>query len=108
MEYTGTLLRHAEVRTVPIDGEGHFGPCICMEIELTNSARNSMHVEKLFPRDHIKQANDEAHGLKKGMRVKVQAPLVGMRLVARNATHIEPFPEPANDLFQEEPSQCPA
>lgn len=108
LAYKGTLLRHAELRHVQIDGEGHLVPCICMEVELENGARTPMHVEKLFPRDDIKQATEEAHSLKKGMRVEVQAPLVGLRLVARNATCITPIPEPANDLFQEELSQCQA
>ena len=73
-----------------------------MDIELDNALRNVMHVEQPFPAASFEQARAAAHRLKKGMRVTVQAPLVGIRLVAGNATHIHVIPEP-----QQEEIPCP-
>lgn len=88
MEYSGTLTRQAEARTMLLDTEGHSVPVLCMEIELDNTLHTHMHVEQPFPAAAFKQAEAAAHRLKKGMRVTVQAPLVGIRLVAGNAAHI--------------------
>lgn len=73
---------------------------LCMDLELENLHRTHLHVEQPFPEGHHAQAEADAHRLKKGMRVTVQAPLVGMRLVARNAIHVHVIP--ATDLFQEQ------
>lgn len=100
-EYTGTLLHAAEQRTAVLDHEGHAVPVLCMDLELDNAMHTVLHVEQPFPKDHFTQARAAAHRLKKGMRVTVQAPLVGLRLVARNATHVHVIPEPVTDLFQE-------
>lgn len=96
-EYSGTLTHQAEARTKVLDGEGHSVPVLCMDIELDNALRTHMHVEQPFPADAAKQAHAAAHRLKKGMRVTVQAPLVGIRLVAGNATHIHVIPEPKQE-----------
>lgn len=87
LEYSGTLVHCAEARTRVLDGRAAV-PVLCMDIELDNSLHNLMHVEQPFPPDHFKQAEAAAHRLKKGMRVTVQAPLLDLRLVARNAAHI--------------------
>lgn len=87
-EYTGTLLHNAEARTKVLDGQGHTVPVLCLDIELDNAMHTPMHVEQPFPTRSIEQARAAALRLKKGMRVTVQAPLVGIRLVAANAAHI--------------------
>jgi len=87
-EYTGTLLHQAQARTAMIDAEGHSLPVLCLEIELDNAMHTHLHAEQLFPAGHHNQAVAAAHRLKKGMRVTVQAPLFGMRLIAANTTHI--------------------
>lgn len=87
-EYTGVLLHQAEARTTVLDGDGHTVPVVCLDIELDNAMHTHLHVEQPFPVTQGAQAHAAARKLKKGMRVTVQAPLVGMRLVARNATHI--------------------
>lgn len=93
-EYSGTLLQRAQARTALLDSQGSAVPVLCMDIELDNSLHNTMHVEQPFPPDHFTQCQAAAYRLKKGMRVTVQAPLVGLRLVARNATHIHVIHEP--------------
>ncbi|MDP3650914.1 MAG: hypothetical protein Q8R67_04440 [Rhodoferax sp.] len=98
-QYTGTLLHSAEARTSMLDAEGHTVPVLCMDIALDNAMRTSLHVEKPFPMGHFAQCQAAAHRFKEGMRVTVLAPLVGMRLVARNATHVHIIP--ATDLFLE-------
>jgi len=87
-EHTGVLVHAAEVRARPLDGEGHMVPVVCCDIELENKYRTPMRVEKLFPIGHHEQAKAEAHRLKKGVRITVQAPLFDFRLVAPNASHI--------------------
>lgn len=88
VEHTGVLLHGAEARSKPLDGEGHVVPVLCLDLELDNPYHTHMHVEQPFPVGHHAQAQAAAHRLKKGMRVTVQAPLVGVRLVAANTTHI--------------------
>jgi hypothetical protein len=92
-EYTGTLLRAAEARTAILDGDGSTVPVLCMEVELDNAMHTHLQVEQPFPAGQFSQCQAAAHRLKRHMRVTVQAPLVGMRLVARNATHIHVHPQ---------------
>lgn len=88
MEYTGTLIHQAEARTKLLDSTGTTVPVLCLDIELDNAMHTPMHVEQPFPASSFDQARAAAHRLKKGMRVTVHAPLIGMRLVAGNAAHI--------------------
>lgn len=101
-EYTGTLLHPAEARTAVLDGE-HTVPVLCMDLALDNAMHTPMHVEQPFPMGHFPQAKAAAHRLKKGMRVTVQAPFIGMCLIARNAVHIHVVQEP-----KEATEPCPA
>lgn len=93
-EYTGTLLNRAEARTARLDHDGHAVPLLCLDIELDNPLHTHMHVEQPFPLGHHAQAIAAAHRLVKGMRVTVQAPLIGLRLVASNTSHIHTHPTP--------------
>lgn len=86
LQYSGTLIHHAEPRTRVIGSVSV--PVLCMDIELDNTLHNLMHVEQPFPVDHFKQAEAAAHRLKKGMRVTVQAQPLDLRLVACNVAHI--------------------
>lgn len=87
-EYTGTLLHGAEARTTSLDSDGHTVPVLCLDLELDNALRTHMHIEQPFPVGQHTQAHAAARKLTKGMRVTVQAPLLGLRLVAINTTHI--------------------
>lgn len=97
MVYTGTLTHQAEARTRLLDGDLHAVPVLCLDIELDNVVRTRMHVEQAFPADHHKQAEAAARRLKKGMHVTVEAPLVGVQIVARNATHIHTHDDPTTN-----------
>lgn len=88
MEYSGTLTDHAQARAKTLDHDGTTVPVLCMDIELDNALHTPMHVEQPFAVNAMAQAKAAAHRLKKGMRVTVQAPLVGHRLVACNVAHI--------------------
>ena len=88
LEYSGTLVHAAETRTRVLDSQGLTVPVLCMDIELDNAIHSLMHVEQPFPASHFSQAHAAAHRLKKGARVTVQVPLLDMRLVACNASHI--------------------
>jgi hypothetical protein len=91
-EYTGTLLHKAEARTAMLDHDGHAVPVLCLDIELDNPLHTHMRVEQPFPAGQHTQAAAAAHRLKKGTRVTVQAPLIGLRMVASNTSHIHTHP----------------
>lgn len=93
-EYTGTLIHPAEARTGIPNSLGQPVPMLCMDIELDSATHNLLHVEQPFPVGHHKQCAAAAYRLKEGTRVTVTAPLVGMRLVARNASYIHVINEP--------------
>lgn len=93
-EFTGVLLHRAEARTLLLDREGHAMPVLCLDIELDGAMHTHMHVEQPFPPGQYAQAQAAAHRLTKGTRVTVQAPLVGLRLIAANTTHIHTHHDP--------------
>lgn len=113
LQYSGTLLHPAQVRATVLDRDGHTVPVLCFDIELDCPMRNHMHVEKPFPVGHHAQAAAEAHRLRKGTHVQVDAPVIGLRLVAANATHIHVLPttpaasNPAAATPQEPAAPCP-
>ena len=86
--WTGTLIADAECRTKAVDAQGHMVPVLCMDIELDSHLRNRLHAEQPFPVGHHSQCEAAAHRYRKGMRVTVQAPIVGLRMVAPNLTHV--------------------
>lgn len=100
--HTGVLLHGAEARTKVLDGEGHVVPVLCMDLELDNLYRTHLHVEQCFPVGQFTQARAAAHRLKRGMRVTVQVPIVGISLVAANVSHIHVITP------TEEAQPCPA
>ena len=93
-EYTGTLIHPAEARTGIQDTQGHAIPVLCMVVELDSPTHNLLQVEQPFPPGNFSQCQAAARRLKEGARVTVTAPLVGLRLVARNATHIHVINDP--------------
>lgn len=105
LQYTGVLLHQAQARTAVLDVQGHSVPVLCLDLELDCPLRNHMHVEQPFPPGQHAQAAAAAHRLKKGMRVTVEAPLIGVRLVATNATHIHAAADAA-PLPQEPAEPC--
>lgn len=92
MVYTGILLQDAQVRTRVLDGEGHMVPVLCLELELDNGHHTQLHSEQHFPIGHHDQAATAAKAYKRGTRVSIQAPLIGVRLVATNTTHVQALP----------------
>lgn len=86
--FTGVLIAHAEVRQRLLDTDGHMVPALCLEVELDGALHNRLHAEQLFaPGDHV-AAEAAARRYRKGTRISVDAPIVGLRMVATNATHI--------------------
>lgn len=87
-QFTGVLLHHAEARMRQLDSDGHMVPVLCMDIELDGHLRNQLHVEQLFAAGAQHACEAAAHRYRKGTRVTVEAPVVGLRMVAANTTHI--------------------
>lgn len=92
-QYSGRLVRAAEARNKLIDGEGHVVPVLCLDIESDSPMRLPIYIEQPFPLDHHAQCQAAARRLPKGTHITVEAPLVGVRLVVSNATHIHPQKE---------------
>lgn len=86
--FTGVLVAHAQARTKQLDTEGHMVPVLCMDIELDGVLHNRLHAEQPFAPDQHQACEAAAHRYRKGTRVTVHAPVVGLRMVATNTTHI--------------------
>lgn len=100
VQITGTLARDAELRNRVLDGAGHNVPVICFDLIATGPAHMPVHVEWPQPADGHSAAERLAKSLKRGMAVTVQSPLVGMRLVAANASAVHASaPDTSTDLF---------
>lgn len=84
---TGTLTENAGARTKVLDGDVAV-PVLCLELVTDTPMRLPVHVEQPFPRGHHAQCEAAARRLKKGLHVTVQAPVVGWKLIAANATHV--------------------
>jgi hypothetical protein len=83
----GTLIDRAVARTKVLDGERTV-PVLCLELVSDSPLRLPVHVEQPFPAGHFAQCEAAARRLKKGARVTVQAPVLGWKLIAANATHV--------------------
>jgi hypothetical protein len=98
----GTLTRNAEVRNKVLDGDGLSVPVLCIEFVTDSSSHMPVHAEQAYkPYEHA-LAEKHAKALRRGTCVSVNAPLVGLKLVATNASAIRPelFPEQVEDLDQ--------
>jgi hypothetical protein len=107
MQISGTLARDAELRNRVLDSAGHNVPVICFDLVATGAAHMPVHVEWPQPANAHSAAERLAKSLKRGMAVIVQSPLVGMRLVAANASQVHasaqdnaPTPTTDSDLFK--------
>lgn len=91
-EYIGTVLRRPEVRTRMLDGEGHEVPVLCIDVECDTPLRPHMHLEQPFAPDQRAVVEQLARQYSKGTRLQFRAPLVGMRVIAPNVSHIAMLP----------------
>lgn len=85
---SGVLLKDGEARHRRIDGEGHLVPVLCLVIETDSATRGRAAIEQPFPAGHGTQCEAAARRYKKGMRVSIEAPTVGLELLVRNARHV--------------------
>lgn len=106
---TGTLLRHAGVRSKVLDGDGHTVPVLCIDVASRTAAHMPFHAELAYKPNEHALAEAHAKAMRKGRCVTVQAPLVGLKLIATNAASIELDPEAeaympdeTPDLFRQE------
>ena len=86
--FTGVLISNAQARIKQLDTDGHMVPVLVMDIELDGPLHNHLHAEQPFPADAHQACEAAAHRYRKGARVTVQAPIVGLRMVVTNTTHI--------------------
>lgn len=93
MVLRGTLIRNAEVRNKVLDGDGHTVPVLCVEFTTDSSSHMPVRAEQVYKPDQHALAEKHAKALRRGGCVTVQAPLVGLKLVATNASAIAPEPQ---------------
>lgn len=90
MELRGTLVRNAEVRNKVLDGDGHTVPVLCVEFTTDSSSHMPVRAEQAYKPDQHALAEKHAKALRRGGCVTIRAPLVGLKLVATNASAIDP------------------
>ena len=88
MQYSGTLIHGAEVRSRPCDSAGHMVPVLCFDIVSASATHNLVHVEQPFPAGAQDQCEVAARRLKKGMHVTVEHAAMGLRVIAPNTLHV--------------------
>lgn len=88
MQLQGTLAHNAELRSKVLDGDGHTVPVICLEIITGGPAALPVYVQWPQPPGTHAAAERLCKRLRRGAAVQVQAPLLGMHLVAANASQV--------------------
>ena len=88
MQISGTLAHDAELRNKVLDGDGHTVPVICMEVITDGPTAMPVRVQWPQPAGAHADAERLCKRLRRGTTVQVQAPLLGMHLVAANASEV--------------------
>lgn len=88
LQLQGTLAHDAELRNKVLDGDGHTVPVICMEVITTGPTAMPVRVQWPQPVGAHADAERLCKRLRRGTAVQVQAPLLGMHLVAANASQV--------------------
>jgi hypothetical protein len=90
-EFTGTLLRNADVRSKPPKDGYHVVPVVCLELRNTNAAGPKYcYVERPYTDATRSQAEAFAKSLKKGTVVTVMAPETDLRVSVHHPLSIHP------------------
>lgn len=92
LQYTGTLLRNAQVRTSVQPSDGHTVPVLCLDLQIDNALQTHLHVEQVYPAGCHDLCHTAAKRHKEGLRVCVTVPLEHIHLTAKHVTHIEALP----------------
>lgn len=91
-QYTGTLLAPGQCRMRPIDADGHMVPVLLLDVQLDNALHTRLRVEQPFAPDAQAACEAAARRHRAGERVRVDAPLAGLRLIATHAQHVRVLP----------------
>lgn len=103
MQLQGTLAHDADLRTKVLDGDGHTVPVICMEVITGGAAAMPVRVQWPQPAGAHAEAERLCKRLRRGTPVQVLAPLLGMHLVAPNASQVVPL-EPDVQASAQDPT----
>ena len=92
LQYTGTLLSNAHVRSAVLPGDFQTVPVLCLHVEIDNALRTHLHVEQTYPPGchDLCQAAAKTH--REHSRVCVTVPLDHVALTARHVTTIQALP----------------
>lgn len=85
-EFTGTVMADAQARMQATDLEGHMQPVLIVDVRLHCATCNHLRVEQIFPT--FAACTAAASRYRKGLQVRVQAPIAWLTLRAKHAAHI--------------------
>lgn len=104
--FTGVLIDHADARVQDVNGRPV--PVLCFVAQLDTAIGTICRVHQLFPLGHEPQCQARARELRKGMRITMTAPSVGVELVMHNATHVHVLSAATAPARQAAPEAVPA
>lgn len=87
-EFSGVLTTNAQLRHLVVGTDGTAVPCIEFDVQTDSRLQLPLHVRQCFRADQHLAAQAAARRYRKGLRVTVQAPVLGLQLTVPNATHI--------------------
>lgn len=85
-EFIGTVMADAQARMQATDLEGHMQPVLIVDVRLHCATCNHLRVEQIFPT--FAACTAAASRYRKGLQVRVQAPIAWLTLRAKHAAHI--------------------
>ena len=89
IQLSGMLLQDAEVRTVPMGEDKTPMPVLCLLMQSDGSCHAPVRAEQVYPPALRQEAERIAHGMKKGMRITVWAPIAHLRTTLAMSSRIE-------------------
>lgn len=89
IQLSGVLLQDAEVRTAAMGDEKTPMPVLCLVMQSDGSCHAPVRAEQVYPPALRGDAERIAHGMKKGMRITVWAPIAHLRTTLAMSSRIE-------------------
>lgn len=87
IQLQGRLVENAHTAQTQLDGQGHYVPTLCFEIEAEATGSRCV-VRQYFPAGHEQQCKQASYRLKRGALVSFQISTVGLSYRANGASHV--------------------
>ena len=92
LQYTGTLVSDAQVRTKVLPGDGHTVPVLCLSVELHNDWCTRMTLEQPFPAGCHDLCQATARKHKAGGQITFDVQMDALELRAHHVGYSHPLP----------------